>query len=74
MPKCEIFDHSDFNDFYTIKSLWEADFGVKILKNKKNIKGFVWGREIPYAYAQSNAHAEYTHNLLTRMLSLRIRK
>jgi hypothetical protein len=28
VPKCEIFDHSDFHDFYTIKSLWEGDFGV----------------------------------------------
>jgi hypothetical protein len=31
-PKCEIFDPSDFHDFYTIKSLWEGDFGVKIKK------------------------------------------
>ena len=30
VPKCEIFDRSDFHDFYTIKSLWEGDFGVKI--------------------------------------------
>jgi hypothetical protein len=30
VPKCEIFDGSDFHDFYTIKSLWEGDFGVKI--------------------------------------------
>jgi hypothetical protein len=30
VPKCEIFDRSDFNDFYTIKSLWEGDCGVKI--------------------------------------------
>ncbi len=30
MPKCEIFDSSDFPDFYTIKSLCESDFGVKI--------------------------------------------
>ncbi len=28
MPKCEIFNRSDFHDFYTIKSLWEGDFGV----------------------------------------------
>jgi hypothetical protein len=32
VPKCEIFDGSDFHDFYTIKSLWESDFGVKIKK------------------------------------------
>ncbi len=30
VPKCEIFDRSDFNDFYTIKSLREGDCGVKI--------------------------------------------
>jgi hypothetical protein len=30
VPKCEIFDRSDFHDFYPIKSLWESDFGVKI--------------------------------------------
>jgi hypothetical protein len=30
VPKCEIFDRSDFHDFYPIKSLWEGDFGVKI--------------------------------------------
>jgi hypothetical protein len=29
--KCEIFDHSDFYDFYTINSIWEGDLGVKIL-------------------------------------------
>ncbi len=30
MLKGEIFDRSDFPDFYTIKSLCEGDFGVKI--------------------------------------------
>ncbi len=30
VPKCEIFDRSDFPDSYTIKSLCEGDFGVKI--------------------------------------------
>ncbi len=30
VPKHEIFDRSDFPDFYTIKSLREGDFGVKI--------------------------------------------
>ncbi len=53
VPKCEIFDRSDFHDFYPIKSLWEGDFGVKI-KCFKNILGLIWGREISYAYAQSN--------------------
>ncbi len=31
VPKCEIFDRSDFPDFYTIKSLRVGDFGVKII-------------------------------------------
>jgi hypothetical protein len=31
VPKCEIFDRSDFDDFCTIKSLWGGgEFGVKI--------------------------------------------
>ncbi len=35
VPKREIFDRSDFPDFYTIKSLRVGDFGVKIKKNVK---------------------------------------
>ncbi len=31
MPKREIFDRSDFPDFYTIKSSWVGDLLVKIL-------------------------------------------
>jgi hypothetical protein len=31
VPKREIFDHSDFPDFYTIKSSWVGDLLVKIL-------------------------------------------
>jgi hypothetical protein len=37
VPKGEICDRSDFHDFYTIKSLWEGDFGVKIRILFKNI-------------------------------------
>ncbi len=37
VPKREIFDRSDFPDFYTIKSLRVVDFGVKITKFFKNI-------------------------------------
>jgi hypothetical protein len=37
VPKCEIFDRSDFDDFYTVKSLCEGDFGVKMKKFYKNI-------------------------------------
>ncbi len=29
-PKCEMFDRSDFDNFYTIKSLCEGNFGEKI--------------------------------------------
>ncbi len=32
VPKCEIFNRSDFPAFYTIKSRREGDFGVKIKK------------------------------------------
>jgi hypothetical protein len=35
VPKCEIFDRSDFQDLYTIKSLREGDVGVKIKKCQK---------------------------------------
>ncbi len=37
VPKREIFDRSDFPDFYTIKSLRVGDFGVKIKKILTNI-------------------------------------
>ncbi len=36
VPKREIFDRSDFPDFYTMKSLRVGDFGVKIKKKLKN--------------------------------------
>jgi hypothetical protein len=36
-PKREIFDHSDFRDFYAIKSLTVSDFGVRIKISLKNI-------------------------------------
>ncbi len=54
VPKCEIFDRSDFHNFYTIKSLWEGDFGVNIIIFFWGGGGLIWGQEIPYAYAQSN--------------------
>jgi hypothetical protein len=37
VPKREIFDRSDFPDFYTMKSLRVGDFGVKITNFLKNI-------------------------------------
>ncbi len=39
VPKCEIFDRSDFHDFYTIKPFWVADFGAKILTCYLNFWG-----------------------------------
>jgi hypothetical protein len=30
VPMFEIFNRSDFHNFYTIKSLWEGDFVVKL--------------------------------------------
>ena len=38
MPKREIFDRSDFPDFYTIKSLRVGDFKVKIKKCYKILR------------------------------------
>ncbi len=55
VPKCEIFDGSDFHDFNTIKSVWGgggATWGKKKKKNQMS-RGFISGRQIPYAYAQS---------------------
>ena len=37
------FYHSDFPDFYTIKSLCEVDFGVKIKKIIKIFRGSFGG-------------------------------
>ncbi len=39
VPKREIFDRSDFPDFYTIKSLRVGDFGVKTKKFYKIFRG-----------------------------------
>jgi hypothetical protein len=39
VPKREIFDRSDFPDFYTIKSLRVGILGVKIKKNVKIFRG-----------------------------------
>jgi hypothetical protein len=30
VPKCEIFDRSDFHVFFSIKPFWVGDFGAKI--------------------------------------------
>jgi hypothetical protein len=39
VAKCGIFDRSDFPDFYTIKSLCEGDFGVKMQKILQIFRG-----------------------------------
>jgi hypothetical protein len=39
VPKREIFDRSDFPDFYTIKSSWVGDLVVKILTYYFNFLG-----------------------------------
>jgi hypothetical protein len=39
VPKREIYDRSDFPDFYTIKSLRVGDFGDKIKKIVKTFRG-----------------------------------
>jgi hypothetical protein len=44
--KCEIFDHSDFHDFYTIKSLRKSDFGVKTKNVKKILRGPFWATKV----------------------------
>ncbi len=45
MPKREIFDRSDFPDFYTMKSLRVSDFGVKIKKILKIFRGSFRGKK-----------------------------
>ncbi len=59
VPKCEIFDRSDFDDFYIIKSLWGGDFGVKIKFCFFYSWGFISGREISYAFAQSHFKEDF---------------
>jgi hypothetical protein len=39
VPKCEIFDRSDFPDFYTIKSSWVVNLVVKIKKINSTFLG-----------------------------------
>ncbi len=72
VPKSEIIDRSDFHDFYTMKSLREGDFGVKIFFFLN-----IWG---PFGAVKFLAHmlslilrravhwkhAEHTHQELMR--------
>ncbi len=39
VPKCEIFDRSDFHDIYSIKPFWVGDFGAKIETCYLNLGG-----------------------------------
>ncbi len=66
MPKREIFDRSDFHDFYTIKSSWVGVLLVKILTYI-----LIFERVKPHLV--SDAHAEHTRKELMRMLSICIR-
>ena len=81
VPKCEIFDRSDFPDFYTIKSRPEGDFGVKIKKNFKQIFRGLFGAakflmrmlSIILRSALPSKHAVHTRQGLMRTLSIRVR-
>jgi hypothetical protein len=46
VPKCEIFDRSDFHYFYTIKPFWGDDFVVKILTFYFNF----WGSQASFSF------------------------
>ncbi len=65
MPKCEIFDRSDFPGFYTIKSSWVGDL---VVKYKLIILIFEGAQQ----HLVSDAHAEHMRKGLMRMLSMRI--
>jgi hypothetical protein len=65
VPKREIFDRSDFPDFYTIKSSWVGDLLVKILTYY-----LIFERAKPHLV--SDAQAEHTRKEVMRMLSIRI--
>ncbi len=60
MPKREIFDRSDFPDFYTIQSSCVGDLLVKILTYY-----LLFERAKPHLV--SDAHAEHTRKGLMRM-------
>jgi hypothetical protein len=46
VPKCEIFDRSDFHYFYTIKPSWVDDFVVKIL----TYYFIFWGSQASFSF------------------------
>jgi hypothetical protein len=65
VPKREIFDRSNFPDFYAIKSSWVGDLVVKMLTYFLIFEG-------AKPHLASGAHAEHTRKELLRMLSMRI--
>ncbi len=78
MPKCEIFDRSDFHDFCTLKSQQEGDFRVKIKKIYKIVRGSFGAAKflthmlcLILRSAVPSKHAEHTHQGLMRTLSIR---
>jgi hypothetical protein len=65
VPKNEIFDRSDFPDFYTIKSSWVGDLVVKY-----ELIILIFEGAKPHLV--SDTHAEHTQKELMRMLSMSI--
>jgi hypothetical protein len=65
VAKCEIFHHSDFHSFYTMKPFWVDDFVFKILTYYFNFGG-------SRPSLVSNARAEYMRKELMRLLRMRI--
>ncbi len=65
MPKCEIFESSDFHYFFTIKPFWVDGFVVKY-----KLIILIFGGARPHLV--SDAQAEHTRKELMRTLSMRI--
>jgi hypothetical protein len=63
VPKWEISDGSDFHDFYTAKPFWVVTLG---LKYKLVTETFGGARH----HLIADAHAQCTHQFLTRMISM----
>jgi hypothetical protein len=63
VPKFEIFDRSDFHDFYTIKPFWVGDIVVKI----KLVIEIFWGTT---SHLISSECTEHTRKELMHMLSI----
>jgi hypothetical protein len=82
VPKREIFDRSDFPDFYKLKSCWVGDLVVKILTYYFNFWGSIWFLTRMLSIHIRNwcvcsacesvtyAYAQHAHQFLTRMLSM----